>query len=129
MKRALALIGINVVASWLLPPMFIRPFHPPPPGDYLLVLMLLSAGLLLWPLVVIVLVGAKWMDFVHGRALLDLAGGILLPALIAYATVRVLARRPPARADVVVLHVAIAALFVAAWIGYLTTGLELMAGA
>ena len=62
MKQPAALIAANVVASWLLLPLVMRPAQIPPAADYLLLLMLLTVGLFIWPLTTLVLIGAKWSE-------------------------------------------------------------------
>jgi len=128
MKQPAALIATNVVASWLLLPLVMRPAQIPPAADYLLLLMLLTVCLFIWPLTTLVLIGAKRSELLTGAGVLDLVAGSLLPALIGYEGVRLFVLGRLDRLNLVILHVGITGWWWLAWRGMFANGLDLMGG-
>ena len=89
--RSAAWLVANGVASWLLVPVLLQPFHVPPVAAYLFVGSMSWVSLFIWPFTTIALLLTKAPEIIHGRALNDMLFSVL-PGLIEFQLVRLGAR-------------------------------------
>ena len=97
-------LGANLVLSWLLLPLLIRPTGVPGFGDYCILLMLFVAGLIIWLWTTVMLIVTKGDALIQGHGLADLAGVFLLPVMILYQSVYVVWLGRPAFVRLAWLH-------------------------
>jgi hypothetical protein len=119
-------LGANLVLSWLLLPLLIRPTGVPGFGDCFLLLMLFVVGLIIWPWTTVMLIVTKGDELIQGHGPADLAGVFLLPVMILYQSVYVFWLGRPGFLRLAWLHFAIIAWFWLAWRGFFSGGLSLM---